>query len=98
MLTLLQAMVVFTITLRECWKTETELAHERVNATSTFLINDRLYSRRSSMSMTEHRRHSSSEHHVAVDVLTTTRLDRVVVDEDVKVVPRTVAPPLSQWA
>ncbi|KZV72197.1 hypothetical protein PENSPDRAFT_751105 [Peniophora sp. CONT] len=93
----ISAFVVFTITLRECWKTETELARERVNATSTFLINERMYSRRSSISMTGHRRSSSD--HVAVDVLTTTRLEHMTVHEDVKVVPRaTPVPPLSQWA
>ncbi|VDB88650.1 unnamed protein product [Peniophora sp. CBMAI 1063] len=93
------AFAVFTITLRECWKTEQEIARERVNATSTFLINDRLYSRRSSISMTGHRHHNSSTDGLAVDVLTTTRLEHVAVrDEDIKVVPRLTAPPLSQWA
>ncbi|KZV72198.1 hypothetical protein PENSPDRAFT_751106 [Peniophora sp. CONT] len=90
------ALVVFTITLRECWKTETELAREQVNATSTFLINERMYSRRSSLSMTGHRRSSDQ---VAVDVLTTTRLEHMIVDEDAKGVPGvTPVPPLSQWA
>lgn len=97
-LTLEQAFVVFTITLRECWKANAEIARERVNATGTFLISERVYSRRSSLSNSmPGPRGSSSEHHVAVDVLTTTRLAHVVQDEDSKVVPR-ATPPLSQWA
>lgn len=86
--------MVFTIALRECWKTEVEVARERINATSTFLINERVYSRRSSLSAGPRR---SSAEPVAVDVLTTTRLSHIEPDEDDKALPR-AAPPLSQWA
>ncbi|VDB89997.1 unnamed protein product [Peniophora sp. CBMAI 1063] len=89
----ISAFVPLTITLRECWKTDAELARQRVNATSTFLINERIHTRRSSISLPRLR--YSSEPQVSVDITTTTRFQDAS-EEDIKEPVRTV-PPLSHW-
>lgn len=90
---ILQAFVPLTITLRECWKTQAELARQRVNATSTFLINERIHTRRSSMSLSRPR--YSLEPQVSVDIFTTTHCQDAS-EEDIKETAR-AAPPLSPW-
>ncbi|KZV75385.1 hypothetical protein PENSPDRAFT_647178, partial [Peniophora sp. CONT] len=89
----ISAFVPLTITLRECWKTQAELARQRVNATSTFLINERIHARRSSISLSRPR--NSLEPQVSVDILTFTH-SQDLSEEDIKETART-APPLSPW-
>lgn len=90
----MQAFVPLTITLRECWKTDVELARKRVNATSTFLINERIHARRSSVSLSRSR--FSLEPQVAVGVLTTAHFHDVSGKDTVKTTAK-IAPPLSPW-